>query len=107
MKRSFQTNDLCLYYLLKISSLRPSSLHNFRDGIKDSPRLSPQKCANLQDYQLAVTIYATTGEDETTNVFGRINSGGKQLSAQERRQAGVIFPFAEMVRKIAAELRGD
>ena len=33
MNSSFQTNELCLYYPLKITSLRCSSLHNFRDGI--------------------------------------------------------------------------
>lgn len=69
--------------------------------------LPPKRCADLLDYQLAVTIYPTTSEDNTTDVFGRINSSGKQLSPQERRQAGVVTPFAEMVRKIAAELRGD
>jgi hypothetical protein len=49
------------------------------------------------------------GEQDTriTDVFGRINSGGKQLSDQERRQAGVLSPFAEMVRILAAEIRGD
>ncbi len=74
---------------------------------EETTYLSPKKCADLLDYQLAVTIYPTTSEDNTTDVFGRINSSGKQLSAQERRQAGVVIPFAEMVRKIAAELRGD
>lgn len=40
-------------------------------------------------------------------MFGRINSGGRQLSDQERRQAGVLSPFAEVVRILAAEIRGD
>jgi len=34
-------------------------------------------------------------------------SGGKQLSDQERRQAGVLSPFAEVIRTLAAEIRGD
>src|SRR6266566_5956860 len=33
MKRSLQTNDLCLYYPLTIPSLRHSPLHNIRYGI--------------------------------------------------------------------------
>ena len=37
MKSSFQTNDLCLYYPLTIPSLRHSSLHNIRDGIRNDP----------------------------------------------------------------------
>jgi hypothetical protein len=46
-------------------------------------------------------------EDDITEVFGRINSSGKHLSRQERRQAGVTTPFAEAVRTIAMRLRGD
>lgn len=71
------------------------------------PRLSLAECARIIDYQLAVTTYPATTEEEITEVFGRINSNGKQLSFQERRQAGVITPFSETVRKIASELRGD
>lgn len=70
-------------------------------------RLSPKECAAFLDYQLAVTIYTPSNESEVTDVFGRINSGGKQLSDQEKRQAGMITPFAMLVRRIAAEIRGD
>ncbi len=73
----------------------------------EKPRLSQKQCADFLDYQLAVTMYPTTGEDETTRVFGRINSSGRFLSPQERRQAGVVTPFAELIRQLAAELRGD
>ena len=59
------------------------------------------------DYQLAVTIYTPFDENQVTDVFGRINSGGKQLSDQEKRQAGLITPFAMLVRRVAAEIRGD
>lgn len=71
------------------------------------PRLSLAECAKIIDYQLAVTTYPAETEDEITDVFGRINSNGKQLSFQERRQAGVVTPFSDTVRKIASELRGD
>lgn len=70
-------------------------------------KLSRKQCGDILDYQLAVTEYSTESKDAITEVFGRINSGGKQLSDQERRQAGVVTPFAEMIRKLAAELRGD
>ena len=46
-------------------------------------------------------------KSDITEVFGRINSGGKHLSNQERRQAGVTTSFAEVVRTIAMKLRGD
>jgi hypothetical protein len=70
-------------------------------------RLSAQECANMLDYQLAVTVFPGELEARITDVFGRINSGGKQLSDQERRQAGVLSPFAELVRTLSAEIRGD
>lgn len=69
--------------------------------------LSRKECADILDYQLAVTIYTAMDENNITEIFGRINSGGKQLSNQERRQAGVTTPFAEVVRTIAMKLRGD
>jgi hypothetical protein len=71
------------------------------------PRLPREECANFLDYQLAVTIYTPSDEEQITDVFGRINSGGKQLSDQEKRQAGLISPFAMLVRRVAAEIRGD
>ena len=61
----------------------------------------------MLDYQLAVTVFPGELDNRITDVFGRINSGGKQLSDQERRQAGVLSPFAELVRSLAAEIRGD
>lgn len=69
--------------------------------------LSRKECADILDYQLAVTIYTAMEEEDITEVFGRINSSGKHLSRQERRQAGVTTPFAETVRTIAMKLRGD
>ncbi|SDQ80094.1 Uncharacterized conserved protein, contains ParB-like and HNH nuclease domains [Chryseobacterium soldanellicola] len=69
--------------------------------------LDPQSCANFLDYQLAVTIYPNSEETVITDIFGRINSGGKQLSPQEKRQAGTLDNFSDIVRKIASEIRGD
>lgn len=70
-------------------------------------KLDRKECADILDYQLAVTIYTAMDESDITEVFGRINSGGKHLSNQERRQAGVTTSFAEVVRTIAMQLRGD
>ncbi len=73
----------------------------------EAPRLPPPDCANLLDYQLAVTIYSPADQTQITDVFGRINSGGKQLSDQEKRQAGLLTPFPTLVRQLSAEIRGD
>ncbi len=70
-------------------------------------RLSAADCADFLDYQLAVTSFPGEEESRITDIFGRINSGGKQLSDQERRQAGVLTGLAQLVRDLGAELRGD
>lgn len=69
--------------------------------------LENERCANFLDYQLAVTSYKAEDEKQIFEIFGRINSGGRQLSNQERRQAGIICDFTNIVRVIAAEIRGD
>lgn len=69
--------------------------------------LEPSQCANLLDYQLAITVYPTAEESEVTDIFGRINSGGKQLSPQEKRQAGMVDNFSDTIRKVSSEIRGD
>lgn len=69
--------------------------------------LSSEVCADFLDYQLAITIYQSTDENEITDIFGRINSGGKQLSPQEKRQAGMVDKFSDTIRKISSEIRGD
>lgn len=74
---------------------------------EDALLLSRKECADILDYQLAVTIYTAMEEENITEIFGRINSSGKHLSSQEKRQAGVTTAFAEVVRTIAMELRGD
>jgi len=80
---------------------------DFKEYPRDVTRMAAKHCADLLDYQLAVTIFPGEKDDRITDVFGRINSGGRQLSDQERRQAGVLSPFAELVRTLSAELRGD
>lgn len=69
--------------------------------------LSPETCADILDYQLAVTIFPIDSEEQVTDVFGRINSGGRQLSAQEKRQAGMVDDFSMLVRQLGSEIRGD
>ncbi len=69
--------------------------------------LEKEYCANFLDYQLAVTIFPVIQDKDVTDVFNRINSGGRQLSDQERRQAGIISVFGDFVRTLSAEIRGD
>jgi hypothetical protein len=73
----------------------------------EAARFPPDECARFLEYTLAVTEFPATNEESVTEVFGRINSYGRQLSDQERRQAGVVSPFSALVREISAEIRGD
>ena len=74
---------------------------------KNSQFFSPKSCADILDYQLAVTIFPINSEEQVTDVFGRINSGGRQLSSQEKRQAGMVDDFSMLVRQLGSEIRGD
>ena len=79
----------------------------FIPASRDNNRFFTQDiCANILDYQLAVTIFPIESENQITDVFGRINSGGRQLSAQEKRQAGMVDEFSMLVRELASEIRG-
>ena len=73
----------------------------------NSKLLEPGLCADFLDYQLAVTIYPVESDEQVTEVFGRINSGGRQLSWQEKRQAGMSDSFSNIVRVLSSEIRGD
>ncbi|MFG2618504.1 DUF262 domain-containing protein [Streptomyces sp. NPDC048507] len=79
----------------------------FKPEPGDPGLISASSCADLLDYQLAVTIFDSDEEAKVTEVFRRINSGGRQLSAQEKRQAGVLSEFVSMLRKLASEFRYD
>lgn len=70
-------------------------------------RLNDKECAAFLEYQLAVTIDTEGDESRINEVFGRINSGGRRLSPQEQRQAGLVSGLSEFVRRLAMELRGD
>ncbi|MDJ0615392.1 MAG: DUF262 domain-containing protein [Calothrix sp. MO_192.B10] len=69
--------------------------------------LNAQDCVDFLEYSLAVTVYEANSNKEIEDVFNRINSNGKHLSAQEVRQAGVTSNFAELVKSLASEIRGD
>jgi len=69
--------------------------------------LNEKDCARLLEYTFAVTEFPVVDPAAVNEVFGRINAYGRQLSDQEKRQAGIISPFANFIREVAAELRGD
>lgn len=80
----------------------------YHENLDDNRKLlSPTSCANITEYQLAVTIFPVEDDTPVTDIFGRINSGGRQLSDQEKRQAGVNSSFSNFIRKLSSILRRD
>lgn len=72
------------------------------------PLLDRKICADkIASYVLPISSYRSTDEKTIDEIFRRINANGKHLSKQEIRQAGSVSLFAELVRKISSEIRGD
>jgi len=109
---AFVENKFCLYdKYFDVQQLSRAKQHA-EDGdfavVVDSEQLLDQnQCANFLDYTLAVTEFPASDENAVNEVFRRINAYGRQLSRQEQRQAGVVSPFATMIRQLSAEIRGD
>lgn len=73
-----------------------------------TPMLDRKICADkIASYILPISSYRSTDEETIDDIFRRINANGKHLSKQEIRQAGSVSLFAESVRKISSEIRGD
>lgn len=73
---------------------------------QQEPKLDSNLCFAFQNYLLSVTTVEY--DDETIeDIFKRINSTGRKLSLQDLRQAGSLGDFSDLVRKTAAEIRGD
>jgi len=91
----------------QFSRARQAAEEGVFEPIIGADLITPEQCSNVLDYQLAITIYPAESEVQITEVFGRINAQGRQLSPQEQRQAGVSNRVSTLVRQLAAEIRGD
>lgn len=70
------------------------------------PALDIEQCKDIANYPLPVSVFSAE-DGNIEEVFKRINSTGKHLSLQELRQVGVNSDFANLVRIISTEIRGD
>ena len=70
------------------------------------PALPKDVCMGIVSYQIPFS-FIIADQQNIEEIFRRINSFGKQLSAQEIRQAGAVGAFSDIVRKIATTIRGD
>lgn len=75
--------------------------------IQHEPILDRKVCAEIASYVFPMSTYKGASEKEVDEVFRRINANGKHLSRQEIRQAGALSNYADLVRQISSEIRGD
>ncbi len=75
--------------------------------VQKEPMLDRKICAEFVSYVFPMSTYKGASESEIDEVFRRINANGKHLSRQEIRQAGALSNFADIVRQISSEIRGD
>ena len=77
-----------------------------KTAVQKSPSLNVEQCKDIANYPLPVSVFSAE-DGNIEEVFKRINSTGKHLSLQELRQVGVNTDFANLVRVISTEIRGD
>ena len=100
-ERYFNTND----YTFSRTQIKEGKFTPVEgDGIN---YISQEEVSAFISYQFPLTVFKSTQSEDINETFRRINSGGKHLSAQEVRQAGNTSKFADLVRELASEIRGD
>lgn len=74
--------------------------------IHENHLLPKDICVEFCRYQLPAII---TGQDNATvdMIFSRINSTGRKISSQDLRQSMATGEFADLVRRIASDIRLD
>lgn len=75
--------------------------------VQKEPIHDRKVCAEIVAYVFPMSTYKGASETEIDEVFRRINANGKHLSRQEIRQAGALSNYADIVRQISSEIRGD
>lgn len=82
-------------------------MYDRKEIIQNEPKMNREICTDIASYVLPLSIYKMESEEQIDEIFRRINSNGKHLSKQEIRQAGSTSLFANMVRELSSEIRGD
>jgi len=77
--------------------------------IQNGPIISADICKRLANYEIPFSIYGAENASRLRidDVFKRINSSSVRLTKQEIRQAASLHPFAQLVRRISSQIRGD
>lgn len=71
-----------------------------------SEYLSKEDCQEFMRKEIPV-IYTSGDPDEIDLIFNRLNSTGRKMSPQDKRQSTSNSVFADLVRRIASTIRRD
>ena len=73
------------------------------------PKLDFNACVSFSSAEIPVIITEQREDRDRKieQIFGRINSSGRKLSAHDIRQASSVGEFSDLVRRIATTCRGD
>ncbi|QSE93709.1 DUF262 domain-containing protein [Rhodococcus pseudokoreensis] len=107
IETSYSTSDEKYFDVDEFPSAKRRSNEVVFENFEALDRVSREEVVTILGYSVPISIMRSTTESEINEVFRRINTYGRQLSDQERRQSGVQDPFSNMIRKIASSIRGD
>jgi hypothetical protein len=105
IENEYSLEDRC-YFDLSATAITKSLLDN-GNLTQKTPILARDICVNIVSYELPFSVYNESDPDVIDEVFRRINANGQHLSRQEIRQAGATGEFAQLVRQLSTQIRGD
>lgn len=75
--------------------------------IEEEKVIDKKSVSQILDFLIPVSTLRNAQPKHIHEVFMRINSYGRMLSDQDRRQAGIVNEFTDMVRKLGNVLRSE
>ncbi len=109
---SFVTNEFPVMYNGKKQyfdlNAYPLLARQMQSGnlVQKEPVLPDGLCDSFITYELPLILTEQTPE-KIEQIFCRINSSGKKLSAHDLRQSGSCDEFSNLVRRVSSMVRGD
>lgn len=89
----------------------PTTLTKKNNGeLQQQPSiLPPDACQDFAGFEMPIilTTQRVNRDKKIEQIFSRINSSGRKLSAHDLRQASSVGEFPDLVRRVATHFRGD
>lgn len=89
----------------------PTALTKKNNGelLQQPSILSSDTCQDFAGFEMPIilTTQRVNRDKKIEQIFSRINSSGRKLSAHDLRQASSVGEFPDLVRRVAANSRGD